>query len=91
MTGEDLGHKPSVAEQAQFDYCLLGKVFNKGLEKEDSEERHLKRLKNIQDKTEKHSKLIEEKQRNELGMKLVINIFWLATTSKSKRYTYQAQ
>ena len=91
MTGEDLGHKPSVAEQAQLDYCLLGKVFNKGLEKEDTEERHLKRLKNIQDKTEKHSKLIEEKQRNELGMKLVINIFWLATTSKSKRYTYQAQ
>ena len=35
MTGEDLGQKPSVDEQAKFDYSPLGKVFNKGLTEED--------------------------------------------------------
>ena len=35
MTGEDLGQKPSVDEQAKFEYSPLGKVFNKGLTEED--------------------------------------------------------
>ena len=35
LTGEDLGYKPNVIEQAKFDYSPLGKVFNKGLEKVD--------------------------------------------------------
>ena len=26
LTGKDLGYKPSVLEQAKFDYCPLGKV-----------------------------------------------------------------
>ena len=34
FTGEDLGYKPSVIEQAKFEYSLLGKVFTKGLKKE---------------------------------------------------------
>ena len=29
FTGDDLGYKPSVVEQAKFDYSPLGKVFNK--------------------------------------------------------------
>ena len=33
FTGEDLGYKPSVVEQAKFDYSPLGKIFNKGLKK----------------------------------------------------------
>ena len=33
LAGEDLGYKPSVIEQAKFDYSLLGKVFNKELVK----------------------------------------------------------
>ena len=28
---EDLGYKPSVIEQAKFDYSPFGKVFNRGL------------------------------------------------------------
>ena len=48
LTGEDLGYKPGVVEQAKFEYSLLGKVFNKGLEKEDKKEGLLKRLKNIE-------------------------------------------
>ena len=31
LTGEDLGYKPGVVEQAKFEYSPLGKVFNKGL------------------------------------------------------------
>ena len=31
LTGEDLGYKPSVVEQAKFEYSRLGKIFNKGL------------------------------------------------------------
>ena len=34
LTGEDLGYKPGVVEQAKFEYSPLGKVFNKGIEKE---------------------------------------------------------
>ena len=39
LTGEDLGYKPSVIEQAKFDYSPLGKAFTKGLHKnEDKKE-----------------------------------------------------
>ena len=53
MIGEDLGHKPSVVEQAKFQYSSLGKVFNKELDENDQKERLFKRLKNIEDKNEK--------------------------------------
>ena len=52
LTGEDLGYKLSVFEQAKFDYSPLGKIFTKGLDKDDQEEGLLKRLKNIEDKNE---------------------------------------
>ena len=52
LTGEDFGYKPSVVEQAKFDYSPLGKFFNKGLNEEDKKEGLLKRLKNIEDKIE---------------------------------------
>ena len=35
MTGEDLGLKPSAVEQAKLEYSQLGKVFTKGLDKEE--------------------------------------------------------
>ena len=50
LTGEDLGLKPSSIEQTKFEYSPLGKMFNKGLDKdEDEKEGLLKRLKNIED------------------------------------------
>ena len=52
MTCEDLGYKPSVFEQAKFDYSLLGNVFTRRLDKGDQKEGLLKRLKNIIDKSE---------------------------------------
>ena len=47
LTGEDLDLKPNTVEQAKFEYSPVGKVFTKGLEKEDKKEGLLKRLKNV--------------------------------------------
>ena len=53
LTGENLGLKASTVEQTKFEYSPLGKIFNKGLDKdEDKKEGLLKRLKNIEDKNE---------------------------------------
>ena len=49
LTGEDLGLKPSTIEQTKFEYSPLGKIFNKGLDKDDKKEGLFKRLKNIKD------------------------------------------
>ena len=54
LTGEDLGYKPGVVEQAKFEYSPLGKVFNKGLDKEDKREGFLKILKNVETINERH-------------------------------------
>ena len=59
LTGEDLGLKPSTVEQANFEYSLLGKVFTKGLDKDDKKEGLLERLKNNEDKNEEQLKAIE--------------------------------
>ena len=49
LTGEDLDLKPSTVEQAKFQYSLLGKIFNNGLNKEDRKDGLLERLENIKD------------------------------------------
>ena len=51
LTGEYLGYKPSVVEQAKYDYSPLGNIFNKGLDKDDKKEL-FKRLENIKVKKE---------------------------------------
>ena len=48
MIGEDLGYKPSVVEQAKF-----------GLDEGDQKEGLFKKLKNIEDVTEKRLNTIE--------------------------------
>ena len=58
LTGEDLGLKPSTIKQAKFEYSPLGKMFNKGLDKDDQKEGLLKRLKNIEYKNEEQLKLL---------------------------------
>ena len=35
LTGEDFGLKPSAIEQTKFGYSPSGKIFNKGLSKDD--------------------------------------------------------
>ena len=59
-TGEDLGLKPSTAEQAKFEYSPLGKIFNKGLDKDDKKEGLFKRLENIKDKNEEQLKVLKD-------------------------------
>ena len=56
LTGEDLGLKPSTIEQAKFEYSALGKIFNRGLDKDDKEEGFFKRLKNIESKIKSKNK-----------------------------------
>ena len=51
LTKKDLGYKPDTFEQAKFEYSPLGKVFADGLDKSDKNEGLLKRLKNIEDKS----------------------------------------
>ena len=48
LTGEDLGLKPSTVEQAKFEYSPLGKIFNKGLDKDDQKEGLFQRPENIE-------------------------------------------
>ena len=60
LTGEDLGLKPNNIEQARFEYSLLGKIFNKDLDKDDQKEGLFKRLENIKDNNEEHLKLLKD-------------------------------
>ena len=51
LTKKDLGYKPDAFEQAKFEYSPLGIVFTDGLDKSDRNEGLLKRLKNIEDRS----------------------------------------
>ena len=51
LTKKDLGYKPDAFEQAKFEYSPLGKVFTDGLDISDRNEGLLKRLKNIENKS----------------------------------------
>ena len=51
LTNKDLNYKPDAFEQARVEYSPLGKVFIDGLDKSDRKEGLLKRLKNIEDKS----------------------------------------
>ena len=62
LTGKDLGLKPSTIKQAKFEYSPLGKVFTKGLNKDDQKDGLFKRLKNIDDKNEELLKIKKNKK-----------------------------
>ena len=51
LTKKDLNYKPNAFEQAKFEYSPLGKVFTNGLNKTDKKEGLLKKLKNIESKS----------------------------------------
>ena len=51
LTKKDLGYKPDAFEQAKFEYSPLGKVFTDGLDKSNRKEGLLKKLKNIEDRS----------------------------------------
>ena len=54
LTKKDLNYKPNAFEQAKFEYSPLGKVFIDGLDKSDRKEGLLKKLKNIEGKSNNH-------------------------------------
>ena len=69
LTGGDLGLKRNTVEKAGFEYSPLGKVFNKGLSKDDKKGGLFKRLENIKDKNEEKVQVLKdqgEKQLQEL-------------------------
>ena len=68
LTGKDLEIKPDVVSKAKFEYSPLGKVFNKRLDESDKKEGLLKRLKNIEDKSENQQKMIKNKKYDQLGI-----------------------
>ena len=68
-TGEDLILKPRTVEQTKFEYSSLGKIFDKGLSKDDKREELFKRLEYIKYKNEEQLQAIKdqgEKQLKEL-------------------------
>ena len=75
LTGEDLGLKPSTVEQAKFEYSPLGKIFNKGLSKDDKKEGLLKKLKNIEGKNKEQLEAIEDQGKKQLKEIRNISIF----------------
>ena len=68
LTGEDLGYKPDVVQKARFDYSAFGQVFNKGLERMKKKVGLLKRLKNIEDKTDNQ---LKENKGSQLDIKSI--------------------
>ena len=66
MTCEDFGLKSSTVEEAKFEYSLLGKIFNEGLDKDDQKEGLFERLKNIEGKNEQQLKAIENEGKQPL-------------------------
>ena len=69
FTGQDLGCKPSVIEQTKFDYSLLGKVFTKGLDKDEDKKALFKTLTNIEDNNEELLDEIKDQNTNKLNNK----------------------
>ena len=65
LTGEDLGLKPSTVGQAKFEYSPLGKIFNKGLDKDDKKEGLFKKLKNIKNKHEEQLQAIKDQEKKQ--------------------------
>ena len=55
LTKKDLSYKPDCLQKAKFGYSPLGQVFNKGLKEKEKSEGLLKRLKNIEDKTDNNN------------------------------------
>ena len=84
LTGEDLGYKPGVVQRAKFEYSPFGKVFNKGLDKDKKQEVLLKRLKNIEDKTNKQ---LGENKDNQLGIKSITYTIKEELSQEAKKYT----
>ena len=68
LTGEDLGYRLDPVQKAKFEYSPFGQAFNKGLDSNEKQERLLKRLKNIEDKTDNQLHLIRNRGNKQLDL-----------------------
>ena len=68
LTGEDLGYRPDSVQNTKFEYSPLAQVFNKGLDSNEKSEGFLKRLKNIEDKTDNQLYLIRDQVYRQLDL-----------------------
>ena len=69
-----MGYNPDVAQKAKFEYSPLGQVFNKGLDPNEKQKGLLRRLKNIEDKTDEQLLAIKNSKDNkhtQLGIKSI--------------------
>ena len=82
LTNNDLQIKPNPIEKPKFEYSPLGQVFNKGLEKDEKQKGLLKRLKNIEDKTDNQLRAIEDQGNRELERIEGINDFYYGKDKK---------
>ena len=75
LTGKDLQYKPSLLQKAKLEYSPLGQVFKKGLKKDGKSEGLLKRLKNIEDKTDNNLRAIEGPRREDPDLRNIYERF----------------
>ena len=68
LTGEDLEYRPDLVQKAKYEYSPLGQVFNKGLDSNERQEGLLKRLKNIEGKTDNQLDLIRDQGDKQLDL-----------------------
>ena len=67
---EDLGCRPDLVQKTNFEYNPLGQVFNKGLTTDEKSEGLLKRLNNIEDKTDNQLIAIENNIGNQPELRM---------------------
>ena len=67
LTKNDLGYKPNSIEQTKFEYSPLGRILNQGLDKSDKNKGILKRLKDIENKS--NNQLLAIRDINRLAIK----------------------
>ena len=67
LTKKDLNYKPNAFEKAKFEYSPLGKIFSDGLNKTDKKEGLLKRLKNIENKSNNQLSALRDINRPAIG------------------------
>ena len=75
LTGKDLGYKPDPLQKVKFEYSPLGQVFNNRLKKDEKQEGLLKRLKNIEDKTDNQLRAIEGPRKEDSNPKFSFTKF----------------
>ena len=87
LTGEDLRYIPDPVQKAKFENSPLGQVFNKGLTTDEKSEGLLKRLTNIEDKTDNQLLAIENNIGNQPPSKYEINNQPLSIKGQKISYT----